>query len=71
MVSTLSVVVSQICRSLAGMANCTCLDVSELDLAHRGRVEYDLTDLLLLSIRGVVALHSECLKVGLPGEKDE
>ena len=41
------------------------------DLAHRGRVEYDLTDLLLLSIRGIVVTHGECLKVGLPGEKDE
>lgn len=40
-------------------------------MAHRGRVEYDLTDLLLLSIRGFVVLHGECLKVGLPGEKDE
>ena len=55
------------------MANCTCLDVSSqpVYLAHRGRVEHDLTDLLRLGIREVVSLHIERLKVGLPGEKDE
>ena len=56
------------------MANCTCLDVSSqlrVDLAHRGRVEYDLTDLLLLGSREVVEIHVDCLKAGLPGEKDE
>ena len=42
-----------------------------VELAHRGRVEHDLTDLLRLGIREVVSLHIERLKVGLPGEKDE